>query len=100
MSVVHGGGQDLGERVGNIVVGVYLAHLDESMRDMLSHFEVTPISMSGALARAALLGQLDRSAVVDVHRSRTHLLLAHLSKKAPQVDNFCRGVRSGDDLGF
>eukprot|EP00965_Chrysotila_dentata_P203800 6181950-Pleurochrysis_carterae.AAC.2 len=66
-----GCGQSFGEHVGNIVVGVYLVHLDESMRDVLSHFEATPINMSRALARAALRGQLDRSAVVNVHRSWT-----------------------------
>eukprot|EP00965_Chrysotila_dentata_P259846 6213703-Pleurochrysis_carterae.AAC.1 len=67
MSVVHGGGHGFGEHVGNIVVGVYLAHLDESMRDTLDRTlrSDTPINMSRVLARAALLGQLDRSAVVD-----------------------------------
>eukprot|EP00965_Chrysotila_dentata_P009520 310090-Pleurochrysis_carterae.AAC.5 len=65
MPVVHSCGQRPCEHVGNVVVGVYLVHLDEPVRDVLSHLEVTSINMSRALTRAALLGQLDRSAVVD-----------------------------------
>eukprot|EP00965_Chrysotila_dentata_P138038 4566006-Pleurochrysis_carterae.AAC.1 len=70
MSVVHCGGQRLREHVRNVVVGVNLAHLNEPVRDVLPHLEIASIDMLRALARAALLGQFARSAVVDVHRCR------------------------------
>eukprot|EP00965_Chrysotila_dentata_P115493 3816729-Pleurochrysis_carterae.AAC.1 len=70
MLIVYRCGQRLCEHVGVVVVGVYLAHLDESVRDVIPHLEITPINLSRALTRAALLGQLDRSAVVNVHRGR------------------------------
>eukprot|EP00965_Chrysotila_dentata_P062357 2066358-Pleurochrysis_carterae.AAC.1 len=70
MSVVHRGWQRLREHVRDVVICVYLAHLDEPVRDALPHLEITSIDMPRALTRAALVGQLDRCAVVDVHRGR------------------------------
>eukprot|EP00965_Chrysotila_dentata_P221102 6192197-Pleurochrysis_carterae.AAC.1 len=47
--------------------------------------------MAQRLARSMLFGQLDCSAVVDVHRRRSLLLLFRSCQKRPQVDDLGGG---------
>eukprot|EP00965_Chrysotila_dentata_P061967 2053375-Pleurochrysis_carterae.AAC.1 len=62
---VHVRREGLGEDVGRVVIGVDLTHLDAPVRHIFSHLQVSPVDVSRAFTRSALLRQLDRSAVVD-----------------------------------
>eukprot|EP00965_Chrysotila_dentata_P034654 1153570-Pleurochrysis_carterae.AAC.1 len=65
MLVMYRERQRLGEDVGYVIVSVDLAHLNVPVSDVLSYFQVAPVDMPRALARAPVLGQLNGARVVD-----------------------------------
>eukprot|EP00965_Chrysotila_dentata_P160163 5289512-Pleurochrysis_carterae.AAC.1 len=65
---MYRGQQRLGEDVGDVVVGVDLTHLNVPVSYVLSYFQIAPVNMPRALAKAPVLGQFAGARVVDVQR--------------------------------
>eukprot|EP00965_Chrysotila_dentata_P244512 6206020-Pleurochrysis_carterae.AAC.2 len=97
---MHLGWQRLREHVRNVVVSVYFAHFDTSVRHILAHFQIAPINVARTLAGSPFSRELDRARFVDVHWSGSDLSASHFGEQAAEVYNFGGGVRGGHDLCF